>query len=163
MYFPLYFLNVCLAKLQPISCSSSLYCDKLALEPLVWLIEKPRLQPSLILRSSKVASILVLDKLEWTPYWISKDWRNYFLGRRRSQHMKDEGSEDLDERASAAIQLCLLNEILESFEKITTSLCNKLQEHYLKKFWANHLILKQHLFLLRMYEGTPLISLISWI
>ena len=48
-----------------------------------------------------------------------------------------------------------------SMEKIASSLWERLQDHYLKKSLANRLILKQCLFLLRMHEGTPIMSHIA--
>ena len=46
-------------------------------------------------------------------------------------------------------------------EKITSSLWERFQDHYLKKSLANRLILKQCLFLIRMHEGTPIKSHIA--
>jgi len=48
-----------------------------------------------------------------------------------------------------------------SIEKITSSLWERLQDHYLKKLLANWLILKQCLFLLYMHEVTPIKSHIA--
>jgi len=62
----------------------------------------------------------------------------------------------------AAIQFCLVDEALDEFsmEKSTSSLWERLQDHYLKKSLANQLILKQHLFLLCVHESTPIKSYI---
>ena len=46
-------------------------------------------------------------------------------------------------------------------EKTTSSLWERLQDHYLKKSLANRLILKQRLFFLPMQEGTPIKSHIA--
>jgi len=52
--------------------------------------------------------------------------------------------------------------VLDAFstEKTTSSLWERLQDHYLKKL-ANQLILKQRLFLLRMHESTHIKSHIA--
>ena len=77
--------------------------------------------------------------------------------------MKEETWQELDEKALTAIQLCLADEVLDEFymEKIAFSLWERLQDHYMKKLLANQLILKQRLFLLCMYEGTPIKSHIA--
>ena len=74
--------------------------------------------------------------------------------------MKEKTWQELDEKAVAAIQLCLADEVLDEFstEKISSSLWERLQDHYLKKLLANRLILKQCLFILHMHEGTPIKS-----
>jgi len=48
-----------------------------------------------------------------------------------------------------------------STEKTASSLWEQLQDHYIKKSLANRLILKQHLFLLRMHECTLIKSYIA--
>jgi len=48
-----------------------------------------------------------------------------------------------------------------SIEKTTSLLWKRLQDQYLKKSLVNRLILKQCLFLFRMYEGTPIKSHIA--
>jgi len=45
-----------------------------------------------------------------------------------------------------------------STKKTTSSLWERLQDHYLKKSLTNQLILKLRLFLLRMHEGLPIKS-----
>ena len=77
--------------------------------------------------------------------------------------MKEETWHELDKKALTAIQLFLADEVLYEFsmEKIAFSLWERLQDHYLKKSLANRLILKQHLFLLRMDEGAPIKSHIA--
>ena len=85
------------------------------------------------------------------------------LGReKKPQDMKEETWQKLDEKALMAIQLCLADEVLDEFstEKTTSSLWERLQDHYLKKSLANWLILKQRLFL-RMHEGAPIKSHIA--
>ena len=74
--------------------------------------------------------------------------------------MKEETWQELDEKVLTAIQLCLADEVLDKFstEKTSSSLWERLQNHYLKKSLANRLILKQRLFSLRMHEGTPIKS-----
>jgi len=69
----------------------------------------------------------------------------------------------LDKKALTAIQFCLTDEVLDEFsvEKTVSSLWERLQNYYLKKSLANRLILKQRLFLLRMYEGTLIKSHIT--
>ena len=76
--------------------------------------------------------------------------------------MKEETWHELDEKALMA-QFCLAAEVLDEFftEKTTSSLWERLQDHYLKKSLANQLILKQRLFLLRKHEGTPIKSHIA--
>ena len=68
-----------------------------------------------------------------------------------------------DENAMAQANVQLLRKVLDEFsmEKTVFSLCERLQNHYLKKSLANRLILKQCLFLLRMQEGTPIKSHIA--
>ena len=58
--------------------------------------------------------------------------------------MKKETWQELDEKALTAIQ-CLVDEVLDEFsiEKTTSSLWERLQDHYLKKLLVNRLILKQ--------------------
>ena len=79
---------------------------------------------------------------------------------KKFQDMKEETWQKLDEKALTIIQVYLADEVLNEFsmEKTTSSLWERLQYHYLKKSLANQLILKQRLFLLRMYEGTPIKS-----
>lgn len=62
-----------------------------------------------------------------------------------------------------AIQLCLADMMLDQVisEKTAAALWSRLQDNYLKKSFANRLILKQCLFLLSMQEGTPVNSHIS--
>ena len=48
-----------------------------------------------------------------------------------------------------------------SMEKTSSSLCERLQNYYLKKSLANRLILKHNLFLLCMHEGTHIKSHIT--
>ena len=78
------------------------------------------------------------------------------LGEEKASRHEEETWQELDEKALTAIQLYLANEVLDEFsrEKTTSSLWERLQKHYLKKSLTNRLILKQHLFLLRMHEGT---------
>ena len=86
------------------------------------------------------------------------------LGReKKPQDMQEEIWQELNDKASTAVPLCLADEVLDVFstKKITSSLCERLQDHYLKKSLANRLILKQHPFLLRMLEGTPIKSHIA--
>jgi len=66
-------------------------------------------------------------------------------------------------RPLTTIQLCLTDEVLDEFslEKTSSSLWERLQDHYLKKSLMNRLILKQYLFFLRMHEGTPIKSYIA--
>ena len=61
------------------------------------------------------------------------------------------------------IQLCLADEVLDEFftKKIASLLWEQLQDRYLKKSLMNWLVLKQHHFLLRMHEGTPIKSHIT--
>ena len=81
------------------------------------------------------------------------------LGRKeKSQNMKEEAWHELDKKALTTIQVYLEDDVLDEFstEKTASSLWELLQNHYLKKSLANRLILKQHLFLFRMHEGTPI-------
>ena len=83
------------------------------------------------------------------------------LGREKKlQDMKEETWQKLDEKALTAIQLFLADEVLDevSMETTSSSLWERLQNHYLKKSLANRLILKHRLFFLRMHEGTPIKS-----
>ena len=66
-------------------------------------------------------------------------------------------------RPLTTIQLCLTDEVLDEFslEKTSSSLWERLQDHYLKKSLMNRLILKQYLFFLRMHEDTPIKSYIA--
>ena len=67
------------------------------------------------------------------------------LGRdKKPQDMKEETWQELDEKSLTAIQLCLVDEVFDDFstEKTTSSLCKRLQDHYLKKSLTNQLILK---------------------
>ena len=81
---------------------------------------------------------------------------------KKPQDMKEETWQELNEKALTAIQLCLADEVLDEFStEKTSSLWERLQDHYLKKSLANRLILKQRLFLLRMHEGTPIKSHIA--
>ena len=71
------------------------------------------------------------------------------LGREeKSQDMKEETWQEFDEKILTAIQFYLANEVLDEFsiKKTTSSLWERLQDHYLKKSLANRLILKQCLF-----------------
>ena len=63
-------------------------------------------------------------------------------------------------RPLTTIQLCLTDEVLDEFslEKTSSSLWERLQDHYLKKSLMNRLILKQYLFFFCMHEGTPIKS-----
>jgi len=74
--------------------------------------------------------------------------------------MKEETWQELDEKALITIQFWLTDKVLDEFStnKTTSSLWERLQDHYLKKSLANRLILKQRLFLLRMHKGTPIKS-----
>ena len=95
-----------------------------------------------------------------TQSWLKKA----LLGReKKSKDMKEKTWQELDEKALTAIQFFLANEVLDKFssEKTASSLWERLQDHYLKKSLANRLILKQHLFLLRIYESTPIKSHIT--
>ena len=77
--------------------------------------------------------------------------------------MKEEIWQDLDEKALTAIQLFLLDEMLDEFsmEKTASSLWKWLQNRYLKKSLVNQLILKHRLFLLCMHESTTIKSHIA--
>ena len=76
--------------------------------------------------------------------------------------MKKEPWQELDEKALTAIQFCLAHEALDEFSsEKTSSLWERLQDHYLKKSLTNRLILKERLFLLRMHEGTHIKSHIA--
>ena len=86
-----------------------------------------------------------------------------FEREKKPQDMKEETWKELDEKALTDIQLCLTDEVLSEYfiEKITSSLWERLQDHYLKKSLVNRLILKQRLFLICMHEGTPIKSHIA--
>ena len=58
---------------------------------------------------------------------------------KKSQDMKEETWQELDEKALMAIQLYLTDEVLDEFsmEKTTSSLWEQLQDNYLKKSLAN--------------------------
>ncbi|KAG8498078.1 hypothetical protein CXB51_007410 [Gossypium anomalum] len=62
--------------------------------------------------------------------------------------------EELDEKALAAIQLCLANTVLQEvlMEKTSSALWKRLETFYATKSLANRLVLKQHLFTFRMNE-----------
>jgi len=77
--------------------------------------------------------------------------------------MKKETWQELDKKALTAIQFYLADEVLDEFstEKTSSSLWERIKDHYLKKSLANRLILKQYLFLLCMHEGTPFKSYIA--
>ena len=74
--------------------------------------------------------------------------------------MQEESWQELKKKVLTAIQLCLVDEVLDEFvtQRTASSLWERLQDHYLKKSLANWLILKQYLFLLCMYKGTPIKS-----
>jgi len=75
--------------------------------------------------------------------------------------MKEETWQKLHVKTLTAVQLYLADKVLEFSTEKTSSLWERLQDHYLKKSLANRLILKQRLFLLRMHEGTPIKSHIT--
>ena len=85
--------------------------------------------------------------------------KKVLLEREKKPHDRKEKTwQELDEKALIAIQLYLADEVLDEFssEKTTFSLWKRLQDHYLKKSLVIRLILKQHIFLLRMHEGMPI-------
>ena len=61
---------------------------------------------------------------------------------KKPQDMKEETWQELDEKALIAIQLCFTDKVLDelSTEKTTSSLWERLQDHYLEKSLANRLI-----------------------
>jgi len=97
--------------------------------------------------------ILTQSRLKKALLWREKN----------PQYMKEKTWWELNEKTLTAIQLCLSDKVLDEFpmEKITSSLWERFQDHYLKKSLANRLILKQCLFLIRMHEGTPIKSHIA--
>ena len=64
----------------------------------------------------------------------------------------------LEEKAHSTIILCLDDEIITEVveEENASGLWLKLESLYMTKSLTNRLLLKQHLFSLRMNEGTPL-------
>ncbi|KAG8489413.1 hypothetical protein CXB51_017856 [Gossypium anomalum] len=71
--------------------------------------------------------------------------------------------EKLDEKALSAIQLCLVNTVLQKvlMEKTSSSLWKRLETLYATKSLVNRLVLKQRLFTFRMNEGELLRDHIS--
>ncbi|KAG8485692.1 hypothetical protein CXB51_019003 [Gossypium anomalum] len=63
--------------------------------------------------------------------------------------------EELDEKALSAIQLCLVNTVLQEvlMEKTSSALWKRLETLYVTKSLANRLVLKQRLFPFRMNES----------
>ena len=70
--------------------------------------------------------------------------------------MKDSEWEEADQKALSTIQLSITDDVLQEVlsEKTVASLWNKLESMYLKKMVANGLGVLQHLYMLRMAEGT---------
>ena len=68
----------------------------------------------------------------------------------------EEEKQEIDEKALAAIQLCLLNEVLWKVihEKSAAALWLKLESLYITKSLTSKLHLKQRLFMLKIVEGT---------
>ncbi|MDV3181192.1 MAG: hypothetical protein Q8830_03180, partial [Candidatus Phytoplasma australasiaticum] len=64
----------------------------------------------------------------------------------------------LEEKAHSTIMLCLADDIITKVaeEETTSGLWLKLESLYMTKSLTNKLLLKQHLFSLRMQEGMPL-------
>ena len=57
--------------------------------------------------------------------------------KKKLQNMKKKTWQEVDEKALAAIQFCLVDEMLDEFSmKKTSSLWERLQYHYLKKSLA---------------------------
>ena len=77
-----------------------------------------------------------------------------------SDSLTPEQSEEIDEKALTAIQLCLSDEILRKVldEKTVVGLWLKLESLYMIKSLTNKLYLKQHLVILHMAEGTSIKS-----
>jgi len=66
------------------------------------------------------------------------------LGKEKKlENIKEKTWQELDEKALMAIQLCFADKVLDEFssEKITSSLWERFQDHYLKKSLANWFIL----------------------
>jgi hypothetical protein len=74
--------------------------------------------------------------------------------------MTDDKWQDIDERALSAIQLSLSFDVLREVmhEKSAAILWKKLEELYMTKSLANKLRLKEHLYTIRMSEGTSMQS-----
>jgi hypothetical protein len=73
--------------------------------------------------------------------------------------MTDEDWKDLDARALNTIHLCLADEVLFNIveEKTIAGLCTKLESLYMTKNLSNKILLKRHLYSLRMKEGTKIV------
>ena len=74
--------------------------------------------------------------------------------------MTDDQWDELDEKALSSIQLCLSKEVLREVVNETTvaGLWLKLETLYMTKNLANKLRLKEHVYTIRMVEGTPIQS-----
>ena len=83
--------------------------------------------------------------------------------RKRPKKLNQTKWEELDEKALTAIQLCLVNIVLQEvlMEKTSFALWKRLETLYETKSLANRLVLKQHLFTFRMNEGELLTNHIS--
>ncbi|MFQ6622335.1 hypothetical protein Gotur_001455, partial [Gossypium turneri] len=71
--------------------------------------------------------------------------------------------EELDEKALSAIQLCLVNRVLQKvlMEKTSSALWKRLETLYVTKALANRLVLKHHVFTFHMNECELLRDYIS--
>jgi hypothetical protein len=74
--------------------------------------------------------------------------------------MTDDKWDDLDEKTLSTLQLCLSTDVLRDVmnEKSTVALWKKLEELYTTKSLTNKLCLKEHLYTIRMAEGTSIQS-----
>jgi len=74
--------------------------------------------------------------------------------------MTDDHWDELDEKVLSSIQLCLSKEVLREVVNETTAagLWLKLETLYMTKNLANKLRLKEHIYTIRMVEGTPIQS-----
>ncbi|MFQ6654944.1 hypothetical protein Gotur_025709 [Gossypium turneri] len=82
---------------------------------------------------------------------------------KKSENLNKTEWEELDEKALFAIQLCLVNTVLQEvlMEKTSSALWKRLESLYATKSLANRLVLKQRLFTFRMNEGELLKDHIS--
>jgi len=114
--------------------------------------------------SSMVSSLSVSDKLGWIYLNLERVEESTTHEEEKASRYEKETLQELNEKALTATQLCLRTKYWISFlwskqyPRTTSSLWERLQNHYLKKSLTNRLILKQLLFLLRIHEVTPIKS-----
>ncbi|KAH1064685.1 hypothetical protein J1N35_029672 [Gossypium stocksii] len=84
---------------------------------------------------------------------VQTNLKNVATGKKHENLDKTEW-EEFDEKVMPAIQLCLVNRVLQKvlMDKTSSVLWKRLETLYAIKSLANHLVLKQRLFTFRMNE-----------